>query len=102
MHIFNRSNLRSWFRSHSTCPLCRCDIRDYRNIDISQNPTTRIRSDTFFRPDLESLASIMNNNTNINDIYNRIIDNSGNFNNAVIENMNDDEITFSYDLPEVD
>ena len=102
MHIFNRSNLRSWFRTHPTCPLCRCDIRDYTNVDISQNPTPRNRTDTFLRPDLESLASIMNNNTNINDIYNRIIDNSGNFNNAVIENMNDDEITFSYDLPDVD
>ena len=29
-HIFNRGHLREWFGSHSTCPMCRSDIRDYR------------------------------------------------------------------------
>ena len=29
-HIFNRASLREWFVSHSTCPLCRGDIRQYR------------------------------------------------------------------------
>jgi len=29
-HIFNRSSLREWFVRHSTCPLCRGDIRNYR------------------------------------------------------------------------
>ena len=28
-HIFNRSSLREWFVNHSTCPMCRGDIRDY-------------------------------------------------------------------------
>jgi hypothetical protein len=29
-HIFNRMSLREWFVSHSTCPMCRGDIREYR------------------------------------------------------------------------
>jgi hypothetical protein len=29
-HIFNQASLREWFVSHSTCPLCRGDIREYR------------------------------------------------------------------------
>ena len=28
-HIFNRSSLREWFVNHSTCPMCRSDIREY-------------------------------------------------------------------------
>ena len=29
-HIFNRSSLREWFVNHSTCPMCRSDIREYQ------------------------------------------------------------------------
>ena len=29
-HIFNRASLREWFANHSTCPMCRRDIRLYR------------------------------------------------------------------------
>ena len=29
-HIFNRTSLRDWFVNHSTCPMCRNDIRLYR------------------------------------------------------------------------
>lgn len=29
-HLFNRASLREWFASHSTCPMCRRDIREYR------------------------------------------------------------------------
>jgi hypothetical protein len=29
-HIFNRYSLREWFVNHSTCPMCRGDIRQYR------------------------------------------------------------------------
>ena len=30
-HIFNREELYTWFRSSCRCPVCRYDIRDYRN-----------------------------------------------------------------------
>jgi len=28
-HIFSTNNIQSWFNSHSRCPVCRYDIRDY-------------------------------------------------------------------------
>jgi hypothetical protein len=105
-HIFKPSSLARWLRTNSTCPMCRYDIRDYQNVSppstttataegVASNPTNIPNR----RPDLATITSILTNNNNINDIYNRIIDNSSNFTNAVIENINDDEITFSYDLP---
>ena len=48
---------------------------------------------------ISQFNKVNNNNYNIYDIYNRIIDNSGNFMNTTINNITDDEITFSYDLP---
>ena len=105
-HIFKPSSLARWLRTNSTCPMCRYDIRDYQNVSPPSTATATAEGVSFnrtnisnLRPDLASITSILNNNNNINDIYNRIIDNSSNFTNAVIENINDDEITFSYDLP---
>jgi hypothetical protein len=111
-HIFNRSSLSEWFRTHSTCPMCRYDIRDYReNSDPTVNrmrtqPNANANANAasssniaFQRPDLGAIQSIVDIGDNINDIYNRIMDNSGNFANAIIENMNENMITFSYDLP---
>ena len=102
-HIFNRTSLSEWFRTHSTCPMCRYDIRDYREIS---EPLHRMRTQANAsiasqRPDLGAIQSIVNNGNNIDDIYHRIIDNSSNFTNAIIENMNENMITFSYDLPAV-
>jgi hypothetical protein len=102
-HIFKPSSLARWFQTSSTCPMCRYDIRDYREVTPPSNSSPRASANPTNipnrRPDLATITSILTNNNNINDIYNRIIDNSSNFTNAVIENINDDEITFSYDLP---
>jgi hypothetical protein len=112
-HIFNRTSLSEWFRTHSTCPMCRYDIRDYREIS---EPLHRMRTQASAsesasantapssnsasqRPDLGAIQSIVGNGNNIDDIYHRIMDNSSNFTNAIIENMNENMITFSYDLP---
>ena len=35
-HIFNRESLREWFIQHSTCPLCRRDIREYQESTAPQ------------------------------------------------------------------
>lgn len=106
-HIFNRTSLRAWFRNNYTCPLCRYDIRTYSatsRVDHTQDNNTSSSSQTninnylndYFLP----LRTIIHNNTNsIQDIHNQIIDNSGDFTNPVIEHMNEDEITFSFDLP---
>jgi len=53
-HIFNRASLREWFVNHSTCPMCRNDIHNYRN-----------------------------------------------FTNMEINNITNDSVTFSYDLPPI-
>ena len=105
-HIFKPSSLARWLRTNSTCPMCRYDIRDYQNVSPPSSTTAEsVPSNrpniSNLRPDLASITSILNNhnNNNINDIYNQIIDNSSNFTNAIIEHINDDEFTFSYDLP---
>jgi hypothetical protein len=68
-HLFNRASLREWFVNHSTCPMCRNDIHNYRE-DVSN-------------------------------IYSRIMDNSRNFTNMEINNITNDSVTFSYDLPPI-
>ena len=114
-HIFNRASLSEWFVTHSTCPMCRYDIRDYNSRQQpfpSQMPSMpqpqppsqppfQPQYNSHNRPDLATLNSIINNNNynNTYDIYNRIIDNSANFMNTIINNMTDDEITFTYDIP---
>ena len=53
-HLFNRASLREWFVNHSTCPMCRNDIHNYRN-----------------------------------------------FANMEINNITNDSVTFSYDVPPI-
>jgi hypothetical protein len=38
-HIFHTTELRTWFRSHCTCPVCRFDIREARNNSSNNNDT---------------------------------------------------------------
>jgi hypothetical protein len=37
-HIFNRASLREWLAYHSTCPMCRRDIREYRPPSLQEPP----------------------------------------------------------------
>jgi len=78
-HIFNRLSLREWFVNHSTCPMCRNDIRNYR-------------SDAAAGPAGPAGPAVSN-------LFSRIMDNSLNFMNMEINNVTDDSVTFSYDLP---
>ena len=80
-HIFNRFSLREWFVNHSTCPMCRNDIRNYRDTAGATGPGPGPRSSA------------------VGDIYSRIMDNSSNFMNMEINNVSNDSVTFSYDLP---
>jgi len=81
-HIFNRFSLREWFVNHSTCPMCRNDIRNYRDATAGTGATG---------PGPRPSA--------VNNIYSRIMDNSSNFMNMEINNVTNDSVTFSYDLP---
>ena len=78
-HIFNRASLREWFVNHSTCPMCRNDIHNYRE-----------------EPGIGASASA---SSDVSNIYSRIMDNSRNFTNMAINNVTNDSVTFSYDLP---
>lgn len=39
-HIFHTEELRTWFTTHCTCPVCRFDIREARNNSTSNLETT--------------------------------------------------------------
>lgn len=68
-HIFNRTSLRNWFVNHSTCPMCRNDIRLYRP------PTSEAE-----QPAVSN--SVPPRHTNLS-----------------IDSVDDNHVTFSYDLP---
>ena len=75
-HIFNRASLREWFVSHSTCPMCRSDIRDYRSEQSQLQP-----------PSQSGLQPTSRGS------------NEPNMSNISIDRVDDDQITFSYDIP---
>ena len=71
-HIFNRSSLREWFVRHSTCPLCRGDIRNYR-------PPPSVSSSA---SSSAAAASLPRSPANLS-----------------IDSVGENHVTFSYDLP---
>ncbi len=73
-HIFNRESLREWFVSHSTCPMCRSDIREYR-----AQPSQPSQPPQQEQPVRRAFTD--------------------NISNVSIDRVDQDEITFSYDLP---
>jgi hypothetical protein len=76
-HVFNRVSLREWFVHHSTCPMCRCDVRLY---DPSASAAASAAG-LVERP-REREPVVQPEATNIS-----------------IDRVDDDSIIFSYDLP---
>jgi len=70
-HLFNRNSLREWFARHSTCPLCRSDIRNYR--PSSNQSTTPAAAGTGSSPRFPA--------------------------NLSIDHIDENNFTFSYDIP---
>lgn len=68
-HIFNRTSLRDWFVNHSTCPMCRNDIRLYRP------PTSETE-----QPAAASTSAPRRSNLSI-------------------DSVDENHVTFSYDIP---
>ena len=99
-HIFNRSSLREWFVSHSTCPMCRSDIRDYRIPRASQPTPTPMNQIPPRRPANLSIDSVDENhmtfsydmplNYNNNQIYQDIVNTMSQMTNTII-NSNDNQ-----------
>ena len=73
-HIFNRMSLREWFVSHSTCPMCRGDIRLY------QAPATPAPAATPAATPATPAAPLHRANMSI-------------------DSVDENHVTFSYDLP---
>ena len=72
-HVFNRVSLREWFVRHSTCPMCRYDIRLYDPSASAAGVVERPRErEPVVQPDATNIS---------------------------IDRVDDDSITFSYDLP---
>lgn len=76
-HVFNRVSLREWFIRHSTCPMCRRDIRTYNSSSSSSSSSSLSLDQTREREHV-----VVPQATNIS-----------------IDRVDDDSITFSYDLP---
>ena len=70
-HIFNRTSLREWLAYHSTCPMCRRDIREYRPPSLQEPP--HAPSHPHSHPPIPG--------------------------NISIDSADRDHVTFSYDLP---
>ena len=79
-HVFNRASLREWFANHSTCPMCRGDIRMYRvpvaAAAVGTPPAAPATAAT------AATAAAPLHRTNMS-----------------IDSIDENHITFSYDLP---
>ena len=85
-HIFNRESLREWFVNHATCPMCRNDIRDYRPSSLVSEPEHRENHDGRIGP-----AAAAGSSTGVRG--------GGPPANISIDRIDDNQITFSYDIP---
>jgi len=83
-HIFNRESLREWFVNHATCPMCRNDIRDYRPSSLVSEPEHRENHDGRIAPAAGSSAGVRGGGAPAN---------------ISIDRIDDNQITFSYDIP---
>ena len=79
-HIFNRSSLREWFVSHSTCPMCRSDIREYQPPAVNQPPSQSSQSS---QSSAASASSVPHRRPA----------------NLSIDSVDENHMTFSYDMP---
>jgi hypothetical protein len=79
-HVFNRVSLREWFVHHSTCPMCRYDIRLYDPAASAASAAAGVVERP--APSRPRVPVVQPEATNIS-----------------IDRVDNDSITFSYDLP---
>ena len=103
-HCFVPFRMMTWLETNSTCPLCRSNVvrpvetpqmaapdsnQDDAN-DARDTRDTRDANDDSQNPD----------NISISNIFNTLMQNSNNeFDNLSVDNVNDNSIMFSFDLP---
>lgn len=63
-HIFNQSQLRTWFNSNVRCPVCRYDIRNYidnQHTETTEEPTSQENSSNVSSEEEQSSNDTFNN-----------------------------------------
>ena len=97
-HLFNPRELRQWFRSNSTCPVCRyniCDREVPRNIsdDTPIDTPTDTPTDTPENPDLLRADNFTQRTSsverNLNNFVSRVTNNRLNVNDILSLNVSD-------------
>jgi hypothetical protein len=113
-HCFVPFRMMRWLETHSTCPLCRENVvhvhasqtNDSTNTETNSNNSgnsgnsgnseNRESSNNTHNADNRTTAE----NITISNIFNTLLENRSNdFNNLSIDNVNDNSIMFSFDLP---
>jgi hypothetical protein len=97
-HCYVPFRMMTWLESHSTCPLCRGSVVPVAPIasavpPSATAPATAPATATATAPSAPSAAS-----TTFSNLINNIRS-STNLDNLSIDNMNDESIVFSFDLP---
>jgi hypothetical protein len=115
-HVFMPSSIQPWLETHSTCPMCRHDIRMVSTRENNEpqpeperqtranvgesRPTTDDARETNETSNISQLMDyILQNSRTLSQVYTNILDASNNFADFSLDNVNENEVTFSYTIP---
>ena len=110
-HCFVPFRMMTWLETNSTCPLCRSNVVITETTQTNTNNSNENNASNTYSATggtgttTTTTTTTTNNPYNpanicISNIFNNLMQNNNNeFNNLSIDNMSDDSIMFSFDLP---